>query len=206
MRIALLLVATLAIAAASVSETTFTEEVAADVPHTHHVAKPKAAKTANTDFLLQEEREQMFHEASTRVQMVGLLQSDSAAKKKGSLSCTTTSAGSNRAGVVRASTRGGYTMTGGGMVNNYRSWNKLSGFEEMFPNGNYWQCDTGFGWGDYTVYVRGCKAPKGHNLSCITRHSGVGNYNRVKCPSGYQVTGCGINNHYRHWNHLSGFE
>jgi len=64
----------------------------------------------------------------------------------------------------------------------------------------------GFGWGDYTVYVRGCKAPKGHNLSCITRHSGVGNYNRVKCPSGYQVTGCGINNHYRHWNHLSGFE
>merc|ERR1712216_913726 len=56
-------------------------------------------------------------------------------------------------------------------------------------------------------YVRGCKAPKGHSLQCVTRHSGIGNYMRTPhCPAGYVVTGCGINNHYRHWNKLSGFE
>merc|ERR1711959_248324 len=85
MRIALLIVATLAIAAAaSVPETTFSEEVTADVPHTRHIMIPKqAAKTADTDILLQEEREQIFHEASTRVKMHELLQSDSMESVKG---------------------------------------------------------------------------------------------------------------------------
>jgi len=62
------------------------------------------------------------------------------------------------------------------------------------------------GWGDYTVTVRGCKAPAGHTLTCTTATSGRGNYNKAKCPSGYVVTGCGMNNHKHKWDKLSGFE
>ena len=65
----------------------------------------------------------------------------------------------------------GYTMTGGGLYNHYRHFNKKAGFEESRPSGNKWRGDMGFGWGDYTVYVRGCKGVK-----CKTVTSGVGNY------------------------------
>merc|ERR1711881_640273 len=125
---------------------------------------------------------------------------------KAVLTCTTSKKSSNKAGIVKTHTAGGYTMVGGGLNNHYRGWNKRAGFEETRPNGNSWRGDMGFGWGDYTVYVRGCKAPAGRKLTCVTKHSKRGNYNKVTCPAGFTVTGCGVNNHYRHWNKKSGYE
>merc|ERR1711998_586824 len=81
--------------------------------------------------------------------------------KKAVLSCHTRTARSNRAGVIRAGTPGGYVSLGGGMVNNYRSWNKLSAFEEAMPEGNHFRCDTGFGPGRLTCYNRACKTNVG---------------------------------------------
>jgi len=124
----------------------------------------------------------------------------------GALSCTTRSLRFRGSGVRDVRLPRGYTMTGGGLYNHYRHFNKHSGFEETRPNGNAWRGDMGFGWGDYTVYVRGCKAPRGKRLVCTTRQSGRGNYNRVSCPRGYQVTSCGVNNHYRAFNAKSAYE
>jgi len=124
----------------------------------------------------------------------------------GALKCITRSTSFKGSGVRDARLPAGYVMTGGGLYNHYRHWNKRAGFEETRPNGNAWRGDMGFGWGHYTVYVRGCKAPKGHKLTCVTRQSGRGNYNRVACPRNYAVTSCGVNNHYRSWNSKSGYE
>jgi len=124
----------------------------------------------------------------------------------GSLQCTTRTHYFAGSGVRVATLPGGYTMTGGGIYNHYRHFNQHSGFEESYPHGNNgWRGDMGFGWGQYTVYVRGCRSTVGR-LSCVTRNSGVANYHSVGCPGGYKLTGCGISNHYRHFNHLSGFE
>merc|ERR1712093_77989 len=90
------------------------------------------------------------------------------AKKKGVLTCATKTKGSNRAGVVVPATPSGYTVMGGGMVNHYRSWNKLAGFEEAFPHGNAFRCDTGFGPGKLTCYSRSCKTNVG-GLLCTTK-------------------------------------
>jgi hypothetical protein len=124
----------------------------------------------------------------------------------GALSCTTRSLRFKGSGVRDVHLPRGYVMTGGGLNNHYRGWNKRAGFEETRPNGNSWRGDMGFGWGDYTVYVRGCKAPAGRKLVCVTRQSGRGNYNKVTCPAGFTVTSCGVNNHYRRWNKKSGYE
>lgn len=124
----------------------------------------------------------------------------------GGLHCTTKSKRFTGSGVIDVHLPSGYVMTGGGLYNHYRHFNAKAGFEETRPNGNAWRGDMGFGWGDYTVYVRGCKAPAGHKLNCLTKVSGRGNYNRVYCPSGYQATGCGVLNHYRHWNAKSAYE
>jgi len=59
----------------------------------------------------------------------------------------------------------------------------------------------GFGWGDFTSYVRGCKG-----ISCKTVQSGVADAASIKCPSGYTVTGCGMRNHYGGFDKLSLFE
>merc|ERR1711988_501420 len=112
-----------------------------------------------------------------------------------------------RTGMTQVSLPYGYTMTGGGLFNHYRHWNKKAGFELSQPQGDdAWQGDMGFGKGEYTVFVRGCKPPKGHKFVCKTMRTGFGNYHSVNCPNGFQRTGCGINNAYRHWNKLSGFE
>merc|ERR1711981_954853 len=124
----------------------------------------------------------------------------------GALKCVTKSKRFKGSGVIEATLPKGYVMTGGGLNNHYRSWNKQAGFEETRPNGNAWRGDMGFGKGDYTVYVRGCKAPAGRKLTCVTRSPKRGNYNKVTCPAGYTVTGCGVNNHYRKWNKKSGYE
>jgi len=124
----------------------------------------------------------------------------------GPLRCTTRSLRFRGVGVRDVRLPRGYVMTGGGLFNHYRSFNSRAGFEETRPNGNAWRGDMGFGWGDYTVYVRGCKAPRGRRLICTTRQSGRGNYNRVSCPRGYTVTSCGVNNHYRAFNAKSAYE
>merc|ERR1711896_52514 len=124
----------------------------------------------------------------------------------GGLSCTTRSLRFRGSGVRDVRLPGGYVMTGGGLYNHYRHFNARAGFEETRPNGNAWRGDMGFGWGDYTVYVRGCRAPRGRKLICATRRSGRGNYNRVSCPGGYTVTSCGVNNHYRAFNAKSAYE
>jgi hypothetical protein len=130
-----------------------------------------------------------------------------ACKMTGGITCKTWSRRLTKSGVMRVGVGAGYTMTGGGIYNHYRHFNARSGFEESFPEGNHWRGDMGFGWGDFTVYARGCKAPHGHKLHCITAKGAANkNYAHAHCPSGYQLTGCGINNHYRHFNKLSGFE
>merc|ERR1712185_767121 len=126
---------------------------------------------------------------------------------KAVLSCHTRTARSNRAGVIRAGTPGGYVSLGGGMVNNYRSWNKLGMFEESMPEGNHFRCDTGFGPGRLTCYNRACKTNVG-GLSCTTRSlrfRGVG-VRDVRLPRGFIMTGGGLYNHYRHFNARAGFE
>merc|ERR1711988_458331 len=124
----------------------------------------------------------------------------------GALSCITRSRHFKGSGVRDATLPHGYVMTGGGLNNHYRGWNARAGFEETRPNGSGWRGVMGFGWGDYTVFVRGCKPPKGSKLVCVTRQSNVGNYNKVSCPAGFTVTSCGVNNHYRRWDKLSGYE
>merc|ERR1712022_60143 len=124
----------------------------------------------------------------------------------GGLSCTTRSLRFRGVGVRDVRLPRGYVMTGGGLYTHSRHFNARAGFEETRPNGNMWRGDMGFGWGDYTVYVRGCRAPRGRKLICATRQSGRGNYNRVSCPGGYTITSCGVNNHYRAWNARSAYE
>jgi len=94
----------------------------------------------------------------------------------------------------------GYTMTGGGLINHYRGWNKPALFQRSHPNGNSWVGDMGQGWGHYSVYVRYCVG-----VSCKTISSGVGNYKVVNCPSGYKVTSCG-SHQMNGWGHLGAFE
>merc|ERR1712146_379306 len=43
-------------------------------------------------------------------------------------------------------------------------------------------------------------------ISCKTVHAGKADYSVATCPKGYLVTGCGVNNVYRHWNARSAFE
>merc|ERR1712054_427092 len=126
--------------------------------------------------------------------------------KHGYLNCNTWASRKRGSGSAVAQVPKGYTMTGGGLVNHYRHFNARAGFEESFPYGNGWRGDMGFGWGDFTVYARGCKATVG-KLSCYSAtHSRPSNAYSIHCKAGYKVTGCGIYNAYRHWNKLGAFE
>jgi hypothetical protein len=118
------------------------------------------------------------------------------------LQCTTSVAKRFTAsGVSDAQLPAGYVMTGGGLYNHYRHFDKKAQFEESRPNGNKWRGDMGQGWGDFTTYVRGCKG-----VTCKTVTSKRGNNEKASCPSGYQVTGCGIYHHNRNWGSLGAFE
>merc|ERR1711959_202867 len=75
-------------------------------------------------------------------------------KVNGGLSCGIWSGRFTGSGSKTVNVPSGYTMTGGGLYNHYRSFNQKAGFEESYPSGNGWKGDMGFGWGDYTVYVR----------------------------------------------------
>jgi chemotaxis protein histidine kinase CheA len=122
--------------------------------------------------------------------------------KRGStpLSCKTSSKRFSASGVTTVQAASGYVMTGGGLYNHYRNFDKKALVERSHPNGNGWSGDTGAGVGDYTTYVRGCKG-----VECVTKISARGNAHSVSCPSGYKVTGCGIIN-YKGWGKTGGFE
>merc|ERR1711959_264884 len=123
------------------------------------------------------------------------------------MACTTVSKRMQRSGVAHATLPAGYVVTGGGVYNHYRSFNKKAAFEESFPaNDRTWQCDMGIGAGDFTCYARGCKNTATRRLVCLTQTSGNGNHHTVNCPSGYSITGCGQNELRRRWDSLSGFE
>jgi len=124
----------------------------------------------------------------------------------GNLSCRRWARSKRGSGAMQVNVGAGYTLTSCGLFNHYRGWNARAGFEEYFPNGNGCHGDMGFGWGHFTVYAMGCKAPAGHRLTCTTRRSGRGNYHVVGCPGGYTMTGCGIRNNYRGWNAKAGVE
>jgi len=118
------------------------------------------------------------------------------------LQCTTRSLRFRGSGRRTVKLPGGYVMTGGGLYNHYRHFNAKAGFEDTYPSGNNgWSGDMGFGWGDYTVTVRGCKG-----LSCKTVSAKQADWSRASCPKGYLVTGCGVSNKYRSFNKLSSFE
>merc|ERR1712227_267550 len=117
------------------------------------------------------------------------------------LHCKLTTKGSNHAGVIKPHfPGGGYQLMGGGLNNHYRPFNHRAHFERSHPHGNGWIGDMGFGWGDYTVSVRSCKG-----VSCVTKHSGVGNSKVVACPGGYKVTSCG-SHQMNGWGKLGAFE
>jgi len=123
------------------------------------------------------------------------------------LSCRVGGRSSNHAGVIVASPPGGHVMTGGGIINRYNHFNKLAAFEESYPHGGTWRCDTGFGAGRLSCYAIGCSTNVG-KLSChnrAARKNGSGSM-YVGAPAGYQVTGCGMYNHYRSWNKHATFE
>jgi hypothetical protein len=121
--------------------------------------------------------------------------------KKSGMRCTTGSSPQQRkSGTYTKQAPRGYTMTGGGLYNSYRHFNKKAHFERSHPHGNGWIGDMGYGWGDYTVTVRSCTG-----VACTTRHSGVGNSKVVTCPSGYKVTSCG-SHQMNGWGKLGAFE
>merc|ERR1711981_1509541 len=109
-------------------------------------------------------------------------------------------------GIVRVPQSPGYTMVGGGVSDRYRKFNKLSGFEENYPDGNNWRCDSGFGPGRLHCYSQMCKLPK--TMSCTTRskcHHGRGIAIAV-LPAGYVMTSGGVVNHHRHFDAKAAFE
>jgi len=122
-------------------------------------------------------------------------------KNNRALQCTTRSARKRGSGTQRVNLPGGYVMTGGGVYNHYRHWNKKAQFEQSVPSGNSWVVDMGTGSGDFTAYVTGCKG-----ISCKTVNAGKADYSVATCPKGYLVTGCGVNNVYRRWDRRSAFE
>merc|ERR1711988_763500 len=114
------------------------------------------------------------------------------AARKRSFRCGTRVVTSNHAGVIRVGPHRGYTMTGGGMINNYRHWNARAGFEEMMPEGGNYRCDMGFGAGRLNCYSQSCTMHGG--ITCRTwsrrlRRSGV---MTVSVGAGYTLTGGGI--------------
>merc|ERR1712054_153028 len=111
------------------------------------------------------------------------------------LQCQVASAKSNKAGVVKPSAKAGATVTGGGIINHYRKWDKKAGFEESYPEGNQYRCDMGFGPGQVTCYGIYCSFSNSKTpLVCTTKSTSFnGSGLRVaKLPAGYTMTGGGL--------------
>lgn len=100
----------------------------------------------------------------------------------------------------------GTIMVGGGIINHYRRWNRHSGFVASYPDGNRWNCKTGFGKGSFSCYSLGYALPKG--TRCINRQASTRNAGVVHAtlPAGYQMVSGGLLNQYQNFNRLSVFE
>jgi hypothetical protein len=122
------------------------------------------------------------------------------------LTCQTKSKKSNvgEAGPVESPyLDSGYTMTGGGIYNHHRKWDAGSKFVKSAPHSDRtWGGQIGGHpkGGHWDTYSIGCKG-----LVCVTKMTAVQNNGNVLCPSGYVVTGCGVQN-YDGWGIKSGFE
>merc|ERR1711939_859442 len=107
---------------------------------------------------------------------------------------------SNRAGLVHVGASRGKTVTGGGMNNRYRAWNKLGMFEDMYPGKTRFTCDTGYGPCKLTCYSISC-SKGGKPLTCETRKIQKRNFSGIAKISPrrrkYTMTGGGLINHYR---------
>merc|ERR1712196_275029 len=124
-------------------------------------------------------------------------------KTHSALTCQTKTVRINRkahSGTAKLSS--GYVMTGGGLTNHYGKWDVHAQFERSQPSGeNGWKVDMGFGWGDFTAYVTGCKG-----LKCVSVVGKRVDASVAKCPSGYQVTGCGMQNFRTKMDKLAAWE
>merc|ERR1712054_98175 len=121
--------------------------------------------------------------------------------------CSLKTRASNNAGVIKPHKMGGgYQLVGGGINNRYRSWGALAMLEEAYPRNGYFQCDTGFGPGRLTCYAMYChKKGMKCRTNASTRKRGSGTQT-ANAPRGYTMTGGGLYNHYRHFNHRAHFE
>merc|ERR1711904_6727 len=167
-------------------------------------AAERRTKEIHAKRVAHERRQKQIHERNTK-SANERRRSSSGRWRDSSLQCRTRVVSSNRAGVIRAPQWGGYQMVGGGINNKYRHFNHLSAFEESYPEGSNWRCDTGFGPGRLDCYSRQCRLP---GMSCITRSAykhGSGTAVAM-LPAGYVATGGGVYNHYRHWNLHAAFE
>jgi len=120
--------------------------------------------------------------------------------KKARLQCKILRKDSKRAGLVHVGAARGKTVTGGGMNNRYRRWNKLAMFEDMYPGNNRFTCDTGYGPGKLHCYSISC-SKGGKPLKCETRKKTKRNFSGIAKISPrrrkYTMTGGGLINHYR---------
>jgi len=113
----------------------------------------------------------------------------------------------NDAGVVKVPAPGGTIMVGGGMINHYRKWNGRSIFEESYPDGDSWRCDSGVGnTGMLTCISLAYALPKGTkcvNARVYTANAGV---IHATLPPGYLMTSGGVQNLHRRFDKHSAFE
>merc|ERR1712167_472586 len=77
--------------------------------------------------------------------------------KRSSMTCRIASKSTNRAGVVKTPAQRGFSLTGGGMHQRLGRWDAKAQFEQAFPQGESYNCDTGFGTGSVNCYGVYCK-------------------------------------------------
>merc|ERR1711988_67907 len=113
----------------------------------------------------------------------------------------------NDAGVIKVPAPGGTIMVGGGIINHYRKWNGRSIFEESYPDGDTWRCDTGVGnEGQATCISLSYKLPQGTkcvNARVYTANAGV---IHATLPPGYLMVSGGVQNLHRRFDRHSAFE
>lgn len=113
----------------------------------------------------------------------------------------------NDAGVIKVPAPGGTIMVGGGIINHYRKWNGNSIFEESYPDGDTWRCDTGVGnKGQATCISLSYKLPEGTkciNARVYTANAGV---IHATLPPGYLMVSGGVQNLHRRFDRHAAFE
>jgi len=113
----------------------------------------------------------------------------------------------NDAGVIKVPAAQGLTMFGGGIINHYRKWNRKAIFEESYPDGDSWRCDTGQGnSGQATCISLSYKMPEG--TKCVNTRTYTVNAGVVHAtlPPGYIMVSGGVQNLHRRFDRHSAFE